>query len=35
VDPIEEAILEEARAAGLRVIELEVAGPATVEVSRV
>ena len=35
VDPIEEAILEEARAAGLRVLELEVAGPATVEVSRV
>ena len=34
VDPIEEAILEDARTAGLRVIELEVAGPATVEVSR-
>lgn len=34
VDPIGESILDEARASGLRVLELDVAGPATVEISR-
>lgn len=34
VDPVDESILDEARAGGLRIIELEVAGPVTVEVSR-
>ncbi|WP_460490805.1 homoserine kinase, partial [Corynebacterium nasicanis] len=32
--PVEENILDEARAAGLRIIELDVAGPVTVELSR-
>ena len=30
-DPIEESILDEAREQGLRVLELEVAGPVSVE----
>ena len=34
VDPVDESILDEARAGGLRVIELDVAGPVSVEVSR-
>ncbi|WIM68612.1 homoserine kinase [Corynebacterium breve] len=33
--PIDEAILDSARESGLRVLELEIAGPVTAEVSRV